>query len=352
MEPIEEPAEVARMEIAKRVIEERTTPLGVRHVPVLYKRARDEYDVPHLRRHHQCLERLGGMGIAPTSYLAPGVTYGYQDDGESDEFLWPEEDLGTSQAITIENEVEFARGCVRLLDALHQKGIHHADLTRHNIIVKDNQPYALDFHESIFYGEDTTPKRPEGDAYWMWTAASELSPDSTRRIRRWRAIRPYLVPNTSFVDYGTSMGDFLAMAEVEFIGLNAFGYDNCMQEDWTGRLQHGKVFYGDITTLVNYECHTALFMSVYPHIANAMDEAVAFTTLQEIIAGSKQAFVEVQLLGDGIGNVTAFQDDDDLLNNLLLPATRGMHKRIDPIVTIPVHGRDPYTRTVWRIYDG
>lgn len=316
--------------------------IAKRELGTLYKRPKTKQEVTFLRRHHQCLRLLEGYQVAPTSMLNLDIRYWIGD-------MWPEEDLGTSQAITIENEVEFARGCVRLLNTLHSAGIYHDDLTRHNIVVRGNRPYAVDFHESRLFGETTAPKRPEGDAYWLWHAASELSPDTTRRIRRWRAIREYLVPDTSFVDFGTAMGDFLAMAEVENIGLKVLGYENNYQENWTGRYQHQNIVNADITKLAIYECHTALFMSVYPHIV-AKDGQVAVTTLKNIIVGSKQAFVEFQLAGDGIGEVTGFRDDNEVLA-LLATVCHGLPKRIDPIVTIPVHGREPYTRTVWRIYD-
>ncbi len=319
------------MRIEKRVI--------LNGVPVLYKRPKDEQEVGFLRLHHDCLLKLEGTGVAPESFLFPNVEYGVGD-------LWPEEDLGTNQTITIDNEVEFSRGCVRLLSELHSKGIHHADLTYYNVIVKNNRPYAIDFHESQFFGDDTPPKRPEGDAYWMWESADHFSLDSTRRIRRWRAIRPYLVPNTSLIDFGTSMGDFLAMAEVEYMGLDVKGYENNAQENWDSRQQHKNIVQSDIVELLNYKCHTALFMSVYPHIVNASGEFLADRTLRNIIEGSTQCFFETQLLGDGIGDVPKFENDGAVLS-LLRSIT---DKQIEPIVTIPVHGREPCVRTVWRIH--
>lgn len=312
---------------------------------VLYKYAGDKVDVEWLTRHHECLRRLYGKNIAPKSLLPDNDTFGMG-------CLWPEEDLGLTQAVGVHIETEFQRGCVRLLNTLHDVGIRHGDLTEYNIVVKNNRPYAVDFHESTFYGDGVKPKRPEGDKYWMWETASKLSPDSTRRIRRWRAIRPYLEPNTTFTEYGTAMGDFLAMAEAEHIGLEVLGYDNFAQEDWSNRLQHHNIVVKDITNLASYSCHTALFMSVLPHIVKSHGEDVAFDTLLKIIAGSKQAFIEIQLDGDGIGNVTRFRNDESVWT--LLQATvdsMNLKKRIDPIVTIPVYGREPLTRTVWRIYD-
>lgn len=308
---------------------------------VLYKRPHDLQEVAFLQKHHMCLLMLSRTGVAPESLLQHNIEYGIHD-------LWPEEDLGSSQPIT--DEVEFRRWCVKLLYELRRHKIHHGDLTEYNVVVNGNTPYVIDFHESTMYGGGLPPKRPEGDVYWMWETANKLSPDTTRHIRRWRAIRPYLVPNTSFVDFGTAMGDFLAMADVEGIGLKVLGYENNAQENWTNRYQHPNIVNADITKLAIYECHTALFTSVYPHIVKVNGEDIAYATLSNIILNSKQAFVEFQLAGDGIGDVTGFRDDDDVLN-LLAKACYGTQKYIDPIVTIPVHGREPLTRTVWRVYD-
>ena len=82
--------------------------------------------------------------------------------------------LGESQPVT--DKKEFRHQCRLLLMALKSRGVIHGDLTRKNIIVRDNKPYAIDFQQSRLETEPGPDKRPEGDSFHLWQAADELSP--------------------------------------------------------------------------------------------------------------------------------------------------------------------------------
>lgn len=53
------------------------------------------------------------------------------------------------------------------LNALIFSGIRHGDLTKPNILIRNNTPILLDFSESRLNSDPRPDKRPEGDAYWL-----------------------------------------------------------------------------------------------------------------------------------------------------------------------------------------
>lgn len=55
----------------------------------------------------------------------------------------------------------------RILKALSDAGIRHGDLTRPNILIRDNHPYLIDFAASRLECDPRPDKRPEGDEYWL-----------------------------------------------------------------------------------------------------------------------------------------------------------------------------------------
>ena len=67
----------------------------------------------------------------------------------------------------ITDRVRFAANCTDLRDILERRGIVHGDLTRINVLVRDNVPVLCDFDQSRYRNEDRPDKRPEGDAYWI-----------------------------------------------------------------------------------------------------------------------------------------------------------------------------------------
>lgn len=54
-----------------------------------------------------------------------------------------------------------------VLHSLDQIGIRHGDLTRPNMLIKDNRPYIIDWSESRLRCDPRVDKRPEGDEYWL-----------------------------------------------------------------------------------------------------------------------------------------------------------------------------------------
>ena len=60
------------------------------------------------------------------------------------------------------------------LNALEQCGIRHGDLTRPNVLIRDNKPILLDFSESRLTSDPRPDKRPEGDRYWLTRTIQEI----------------------------------------------------------------------------------------------------------------------------------------------------------------------------------
>lgn len=70
-------------------------------------------------------------------------------------------DENASNAKLLLNNVEHALRWLALC------GIRHGDLTRPNVLVKDNRPILLDFSESRLVTDPRPDKRPGGDGFWL-----------------------------------------------------------------------------------------------------------------------------------------------------------------------------------------
>lgn len=60
------------------------------------------------------------------------------------------------------------------LKALDNCGIRHGDLTRPNVLIRNNRPVLLDFSESRLMADPRPDKRPEGDDYWLRRTIQEI----------------------------------------------------------------------------------------------------------------------------------------------------------------------------------
>ncbi len=61
-----------------------------------------------------------------------------------------------------------------VLETLTLWGIRHGDLTRPNVLIRDNKPILLDFSESRLTSDPRPDKRPEGDRYWLTRTIQEI----------------------------------------------------------------------------------------------------------------------------------------------------------------------------------
>ena len=288
-----------------------------------------------LRNEARLLIHLEETGIAPTMI-------GLLENEKSTTLITRY--LGESQPVT--DEVTFRRNCARLLITLRQAGVVHGDLTRYNIVVRDNFPLIVDLAQSRLDHENVPDKRPEGDAYHLWEAARQLSPDTARHIRKWQHIRPF-VGSGSLIDLGCWEGDYTLFALSEnpsrqIVGIegNIHNYEKATQ--YWGR---GLISYQYTRLVKRYtpkrHWDTAFLMSVYSYLVEDYGRNVAAEWLGEVVRHSGQLFFENQLYGDGPGPFF-FQNDDDIYNFLK------SYGAVERVVTIHVHGRD-YDRTVWRI---
>jgi hypothetical protein len=73
----------------------------------------------------------------------------------------------------------FLRNVDGALGALNSYGIRHGDLTRPNVLVKDNRPILLDFAESRLVTDPRPDKRPGGDQFWLKCTAQEILIESS-----------------------------------------------------------------------------------------------------------------------------------------------------------------------------
>lgn len=60
------------------------------------------------------------------------------------------------------------------LNALAINGIRHGDLTRPNVLIRDNKPVLLDFSESRLANDPRPDKRPGGDRFWLTRTIQEI----------------------------------------------------------------------------------------------------------------------------------------------------------------------------------
>ena len=293
----------------------------------LTKRAHTDLETYFLRNEARFLRALSGSKFAPELI------------DEGDDYINMEY-LGKSEAVT--DEIVFRRECARLLCVLNAHRIRHGDITTKNVVVKDNRLMLTDFHQSKYRGEPGPDKRPEGDAHWLWKTAGVLSPDRSRHIRKWQAIRPHLTPGGVLVAAGCSEADYLLMATGEGVSLSMYGIErNAITAEQAHRLSGQFILCADLCQMDHEKCDDTFFMSVYAHIAKEHGQAQADQVLTTLVEKSNQLFFETQLTGDGPG---VHATDDDVYKMLKA------HGKVDKLTTIPVYGRDPFARSIWRVY--
>ena len=276
------------------------------------------------------LAQMAGTGFVPKSKIGIDALLMIEDLGKSED-VW--------------DEIEFRRNCARLLLTLKEKNIAHGDLTSKNIIVKDNSPIVVDWWQAKNLDDPTPSKRPEGDAFHLWRAAQEVSPDTSRHIRRWLAIRER-VGAGSLLDLGCADGDFclFAASEREDVLIPIIGVDKDpeavirMAEVCKGVAVNYKV--RDIMKIEDFMYDTVLLMSTWAYIFNRWGTG-ARALLKRITGQAGQLIFETQLYGDGPGP-NFLRTDEDVYEML-----RG-YGSVDRLAQIPVSGRNA-ARSVWLV---
>ena len=249
------------------------------------------------------------------------------------------EDLGETEPVT--DEAIFRRHITELILALKRHRIIHGDATDRNIIVKDNKPYLIDFQQAIYEHEAGPPKRPGDDADWLWKAAEGLSPDTSRHIRKWRAIRPYLQEG-SILDLGCADGDYLFFAMADNSDRVLHGVDRLKVTPCSEHLI-GVIAYGDIMHHEHFRYDNVLLFSVFAHLQDEHNWGPVDDLMKAIMADCGTLWFETQLFGDGPGPIN-FVDDSDVSAYLEEYASN-----VETVVTIPVAGR-PSHRTIWKVW--
>lgn len=110
-----------------------------------------------------CLQTMWPTGFVPYAWRYDKYTIAMQD-------------MGDSEPVTDKNL--FVTQMYQMIAALRQKGIRHGDITKYAIVVKDNNPYLIDFAESRLWDDPRPDKRKEGDGYWLRKAIDEITKES------------------------------------------------------------------------------------------------------------------------------------------------------------------------------
>jgi hypothetical protein len=272
------------------------------------------------------LTKLSGTGFVPKTLLADGGLL--------------IEDLGKSEDVW--DEIAFRRSCARLLLAMKERNIAHGDLTSKNIIIKDNSPIVVDWWQAKDLDDPTPNKRLGGDAAHLWVSAIELSPDTSRHLRRWREILEY-VGTGSFMDLGCAEGDFCLFAatetEEEIVAVDKDS--DAIQR--AGEVCHGlEIQYRacDIMDVEDFMYDTVLLMSTWAYIFNRKGPG-ARALLKRITEQCGQLIFETQLYGDGPGP-SFLRTDEDVYEML------DGYGNVERLAQIPVSGRNA-ARSVWLV---
>lgn len=274
-------------------------------------------------------------------------------------------DVGLCESVT--DMQTFRRNCVKALATIRARGLRHGDLTGprtdgvSNIICRDNWPWIVDWQESHRIGEPAPDKSPYSDSYLLmrtlanWPDA-EGKTDTTRIARRWMAILEDMgahldlslpLEGQYLLDLGCYQGDFVTLAATE--GMEAFG----VGLEPVGKSLWGDFPFGSVSlhqgnfvdplrgVAFSYKAEVVLLLSTWPYVVHDYGRKRALLLLQKIMDECHVMYFETQLYGDGPG--PEFLKTDSDVGFML-----GEYGAAQPIVTVPVEGRDAH-RTVWRV---
>lgn len=243
----------------------------------------------------------------------------------------------------VTDETKFYRSVAYCLKTLREAGIIHGDATTRNAFCNDNQIVLTDWKESSMRGEGGR-KRPEPDAYHLWRTAAYFSEDTTRRARRWIAIRELIEAHgyETLLDIGTNEGDFCYYAACE--GIDAFGIDHWLSwekmKDIWGSSWNFHYTQIDVKYFSFPDTDITLFMSIFPYIVENQGWQKAGEILHTSLEHTKCLIFESQRYGDGPGPFE-FIDQGSIRDYL-----KAFSDSVEKLVSIPVAGR-PHYRTLW-----
>lgn len=325
------------------------------HVDDNYGHDTYEANVKALMNEARMLERLAGSGIAP-ALIERGADWII------------EEDLGLSEP---PQDMELLRRrMVRMVATMRQYGVRHGDLTGPNVILRRDQPQAIDWQEGHVLGEMPPQKSPATDSdflcrYLIGTHGPDGNADTPRVARRWLAVLGSLggtrlaknpvsnlpLKGKTFMDLGCFQGDFVALAATE--GMRAYGLDpggfrtgedaiRIGRQLWDG-FPFGTVtlIEGDAMKEVRFTYDVVMMFSTWPYIVQDYGTIAAEALLRRIIEDCGVLFFETQLHGDGPGPDFLKTDED-------VEAMLARYGDVKHLIKIPVTGR-PAFRSVFRV---
>jgi serine/threonine-protein kinase RIO1 len=113
---------------------------------------------------YEMLTRMQGSGYVPAARLVSDTELAIEDLGDQ---------LQSWRGVT--DRAAFMAHLPKALDALKAARVRHGDLTIYAIIVVDNKPMLIDFAQSLDWDDPSPDKQPEGDAYWLARAMSDIT---------------------------------------------------------------------------------------------------------------------------------------------------------------------------------
>jgi tRNA A-37 threonylcarbamoyl transferase component Bud32 len=105
------------------------------------------------------LKQMEDTGYVPVDVVLEGIEL------ISMEYIKPE---------LVTNTMDFMYHYHHVLWALREKGVHHGDLTKYSLLVRNNKPVIIDFSESRRLDSPIESKRPGADSIWLEEAMREV----------------------------------------------------------------------------------------------------------------------------------------------------------------------------------
>jgi len=315
-----------------------------------------EANVKALMNEARMLEHLAGSHIAPELYER-GADWIIQ------------EDLGVSEP---PQDMELLRRrMVRMVATMRQYGVRHGDMTGPNVILRGDEPQAIDWQEGHILGEMPPQKSPATDSdflcrYLIGTAGPDGTFDTPRVARRWLAVLGSLggtrlaknpvsnlpLKGKTFLDLGCFQGDFVAMAATE--GMDAWGLDPGGFRSGEDAIAIGNILWEDfpfgtitltkgdaLAPQLRFHFDVVMMFSTWPYLVQQVGRQEAEALLGRIMQDCGVLFFETQLAGDGPGPDFLKTDED-------VEAMLDQYGMAKHLIKIHVTGR-PAFRSVFRV---
>lgn len=246
------------------------------------------------------------------------------------------------------------------LETLRLLGLRHGDLTRANMIWREGELYITDWCD-VTKLADPPRKQRERDVITAMRALPEWGIDTARIARRWIAIAEHegatlAHPGESstdrrptLYDWGCNAGRISRLARLTGYPVLAVDRDARVMPDQGPGLA---TLTADLTApealparLASYNVtpepdSIGLLLSVLPYVIDEAGWQIGSFLVRTLAMWHARLYVECQTIGDGPGQLAT----QDSWRKWLEGITGAS---VEPVIDIPVAGREPRTRTVF-----